>query len=76
MCVQGSNSGSGAGYGSAGGYTTGMTAGGPVYGMTRQVVDAGSGGGSSAVGVGGRGGGLLNITNNRALHVDGKPLYI
>lgn len=67
--------GSGSGYGSDGGHAINSSivmVGGSAYGQTRRLDLPGSGGGSSLSGRGGSGGGLLNITVNKLLLIEGE----
>lgn len=74
MSLTGSNvagTGTGAGYGAPGGSKDENTAGGSWYGLTRDVVDMGSGGGNSTGGVGGAGGAYLHLGIFGALTLEG-----
>lgn len=72
MCfLQDTELGTGGGYGSFGGSSSGSTAALP-YGDFITPSERGSGAGFGLTGAAGRGGGLLNITMNGRLVVDGE----
>jgi len=63
--------GSGAGYGGIGGMSSSNAMGGTVYGSFAQPTDLGSGGGTSYVGIGGAGGGAIQITAGGTFIING-----
>ncbi len=63
--------GSGAGYGGIGGMSSSNAVGGTVYGSFTQPTDLGSGGGTSYSGLGGAGGGAIQITAGGIFIING-----
>jgi hypothetical protein len=63
--------GSGAGYGGIGGMSSSNAMGGTVYGSFAQPTDLGSGGGTSYAGLGGAGGGAIQITAGGIFIING-----
>ncbi|MGP8052655.1 MAG: beta strand repeat-containing protein [Limisphaerales bacterium] len=63
--------GSGAGYGGNGGMSSSNAVGGAVYGSFAQPTNSGSGGGASYAGIGGAGGGTIQITAGGIFTING-----
>jgi hypothetical protein len=63
--------GSGAGYGGIGGMSSSNAVGGTVYGSFAQPTNLGSGGGTSYAGIGGAGGGAIQITAGGTFIING-----
>lgn len=63
--------GTGGGHGAPGGSQSESVTGGAMYDDTRVPTSAGSGGGDSSSGVGGAGGGFLNISTFYEVNVEG-----
>lgn len=74
MFEQVSGVGTGGGHGAPGGSQFESVTGGAMYDDTRVPTSAGSGGGDSSSGVGGAGGGFLNISTFYEVNVEG--MYI